>query len=188
MAEQRIPEDVPASLLSHYMSSVANGQSRNREVSICLDDFTERRQSSEKILVYECYRWLMVMSAMLVCLAHGSNDVANAIAPLIVVAEVNDLDSRMPYYLGASGISLGLLCFGYKVMETVGKKVVKLDYTKGYCAQFSTAICVICGSVAKIPLSTTHCMVGALFGIMLANKLQFVRRAYGMNSTSPSPQ
>ena len=57
-----------------------------------MDDFTERRQSLEKILVYECYRWLMVMAAMLVCLAHGSNDVANAIAPLIVVAEVNGMN------------------------------------------------------------------------------------------------
>lgn len=69
-------------------------------------------------------------------------------------------------------------------METVGKKVVKLDYTKGYCAQFSTAICVICGSILKIPLSTTHCMVGGLFGIIIANKMEFVQRAYGKTPKS----
>lgn len=122
----------------------------------------------------------MVMAAMLVCLAHGSNDVANAIAPLIVVAGAYDRNERVPYYLGATGISIGLICLGYKVMETVGKKVVKLDYPKGFCAQFSTAICVICGSILKIPLSTTHCMVGALFGIIIANKMDFVKRAYGV--------
>jgi len=38
------------------------------------------------MLVEMAYKWLMVMAAMLVCLAHGSNDVANAISPLIVVS------------------------------------------------------------------------------------------------------
>lgn len=117
---------------------------------------------------------MVVCADMLVCLAHGSNDVANAIAPLIVVAQVYDRKPRIPYYLGGSGISLGMILLGYKVMLTVGKKVVKLDYTKGFCAQFSVACCVILGSILKIPLSTTHCMVGALFGIIAANKMKFV--------------
>ena len=117
---------------------------------------------------------MVVCADMLVCLAHGSNDVANAIAPLIVVAQVYDRKDRVPYYLGGSGISMGMILLGYKVMLTVGKKVVKLDYTKGFCAQFSVACCVILGSILKIPLSTTHCMVGALFGIIAANKMKFV--------------
>jgi len=63
-------------------------------------------------------------------------------------------------------------------METIGKNVVKLDFVMAYCAQFSTAICIICGSILHIPLSTTHCMVGAIFGIMAARKLAFVQRAF----------
>ena len=151
-----------------------------------MDDFTKRRQSVENLLIYQTYRWLMVMAAMLVCLAHGSNDVANAIAPLIVVSKVYERNERIPYFMGAGGISLGLICLGYIVMETVGKKVVRLDFVKGYCAQFSTAIAVICGSILKIPLSTTHCMVGALFGIIIANKMDFVKRAYGKGPTRPA--
>lgn len=168
---------MPEKLFKSYVETVVVSQ--HSRASFQLADFTSHRQSVEKILVFESYRWLMVMTAMLVCLAHGSNDVANAIAPLIVVAEVNDRNSRVPYYLGASGISLGLVLLGYKVMETVGKKVVKLDYPKGFCAQFATACCIIFGSILKIPLSTTHCMVGALFGIMIANRMDFVKRAYG---------
>jgi len=99
-----------------------------------MDDFTKKRQSVESLLIYQTYRWVMVMAAMLVCLAHGSNDVANAIAPLIVVSKVYDRNERIPYYMGAGGISLGLICLGYIVMETVGKKVVRLDFVKGYCA------------------------------------------------------
>ena len=53
-----------------------------------MDDFTKRRQEADRILIYETYRFLVIMADMLVCLAHGSNDVANAISPLIVVAAV----------------------------------------------------------------------------------------------------
>lgn len=36
-------------------------------------------------IMTEMYRFLMVLAAMMVCMAHGSNDVANAITPLLVV-------------------------------------------------------------------------------------------------------
>ena len=173
---------MPNGLRTSYVNTVVCS-SANAEVRYDGDDFTKRKQSIDKILVFETYRWLMVMAAMLVCLAHGSNDVANAIAPLIVVAGAYDRNERVPYYMGAAGIAAGLIVLGYKVMETVGKKVVKLDYPKGFCAQFSTAVCVICGSILKIPLSTTHCMVGALFGIIIANKMEFVKRAYGITES-----
>lgn len=184
VVENLSKDAVPEKLLSSYVSTGAQSKiDGNKNQNFGLDDFTKRRQTAEKILIYQTYRWLMVMAAMLVCLAHGSNDVANAIAPLIVVSTVYDRNERVPFFLGATGISIGLICLGYKVMETVGKKVVKLDFVKGFCAQFSTAICVICGSILKIPLSTTHCMVGALFGIIIANKLSFVQRAYGVDQS-----
>lgn len=63
-------------------------------------------------------------------------------------------------------------------METVGKKVIKLNFVKGFCAQFATAVSVICGSLLGLPLSTTHCMVGSLLGIVAAEKLKFVKFAY----------
>lgn len=69
------------------------------------------------------------------------------------------------------GICLGLITLGYKVMETVGKNVIKLDFYKGFACQFATANSIIMGTRLGIPLSTTHCMVGSLFGIVLANKL-----------------
>ena len=74
------------------------------------------------------------------------------------------------YTLGSFGIALGLLILGYKVMETLGKQVVKLDYPKGFTAQFATAVTVNVGSIIGIPLSTTHCMVGSLIGLIVATK------------------
>jgi PiT family inorganic phosphate transporter len=63
-------------------------------------------------------------------------------------------------------------------METVGKKVIKLNFVKGFCAQFATAVSVIIGSMLGLPLSTTHCMVGSLLGIVAAEKLNFVKFSY----------
>jgi phosphate/sulfate permease len=119
-----------------------------------------------------------VQAACLVCLAHGSNDVANSITPLLVELRVTNHQASFAYWLGGIGISLGLLTLGYKVMETVGKNVIKLDFYKGFACQFATANCIILGSRLGIPLSTTHCMVGSLFGIALCNKLAMVKRTY----------
>jgi inorganic phosphate transporter, PiT family len=76
----------------------------------------------------------MVASACMVCLAHGSNDVANSISPLLVVLRLEGIDSSWAYQLGGLGIALGLVCLGSRVIETVGKNVIELDFFKGFCA------------------------------------------------------
>jgi inorganic phosphate transporter, PiT family len=92
-------------------------------------------------IMTEMYRFLMVLAALMVCLAHGSNDVANAITPLLVVQNANSLvnngvpyQGKSGYWIGSIGIAAGLLILGVKVMETVGKKVIKLNYVVGFCA------------------------------------------------------
>ena len=120
----------------------------------------------------------MVASACLVCLAHGSNDVANAISPLMVVLRVEKISIGWAYQLGGLGIALGLLFLGFRVMETVGKNVIKLDFYKGFSGQIATATSIIFGSSLGLPLSTTHCMIGALIGIALTNKLSLVKKIY----------
>ena len=124
--------------------------------------------AAQKAIIFEVYRYLMLVAAMMVCLGHGSNDVANSISPLLTVLAVEGDSIKFAYALGSVGIALGLLCLGHIVMETVGKKVVKLDFAKGFTAQFATALSVNCGSIIGVPLSTTHCMVGSLMGLILA--------------------
>lgn len=121
---------------------------------------------------------------MLVCLGHGANDVANSISPLIIALKVEhpNNNGNVAYAIGSVGIALGLLTLGYRVMETVGKKVIALDFFSGYCAQLATAFSIMCGTLFGLPLSTTHCMVGALFGLALSRKTKLVKEVEKENS------
>ena len=120
----------------------------------------------------------MVSAAFLVCLSHGSNDVGNAISPLLVIFATANIHDNFAYLLGSLGIAAGLLLMGKKVMETVGKDIIVLDYLKGYCSQFSTALCICLGSAYGLPLSTTHCMIGTLAGVFLAGKTTWMKKVY----------
>jgi len=146
----------------------------------------DAEQNGLNTLLSEVYRYLMIFAACMVCLAHGSNDVANSISPLLVVLNDEGYIDSWAYYLGGAGISLGLLILGYKVMETVGKEVIKLDFQKGYCCQFATATSIILGTNYGLPLSTTHCMIGSLAGVVIASKLSVVKRAYKINDQPPA--
>ena len=88
----------------------------------------------EHNILVDVYRYMMIAAAMMVCLAHGSNDVANSISPLLVVFEIHKMKSQYAFLLGSTGIAIGLLLLGYRVIETVGKNVIKLDFPKGFSA------------------------------------------------------
>ena len=76
----------------------------------------------------------MVVSDFLVCLSHGSNDVGNAISPLIVLMNLERQPVWISYLLGSLGIALGLIIYGEKVMKCIGEDVIHLDYMKGFCS------------------------------------------------------
>jgi PiT family inorganic phosphate transporter len=125
----------------------------------------------ERIFIY-----LQVISAGFVALAHGSNDVANAIGPLSVVIETAK-DMKIPETtsvplwvlgIGGVGIIVGLATWGWRVMLTVGKRITELTPSRGFCAEFAAAITILIASVCKLPISTTHTLVGAVLGVGLA--------------------
>jgi PiT family inorganic phosphate transporter len=77
---------------------------------------------------------MMVISAFLVCLSHGSNDVGNAISPLLILMNIEKQPVDLSFIIGSAGIALGLLIMGKRVMETVGKDIVVLDFMKGFAS------------------------------------------------------
>ena len=119
----------------------------------------------------------MLMTACAMAFAHGSNDVANAIGPLSAVVAIIESDGQiinnaplawwiLP--LGASGIVVGLIVMGYKVMATIGTGITDLTPSRGFAAQFATAMTVVLASGTGLPISTTQTLVGAVLGIGFA--------------------
>jgi PiT family inorganic phosphate transporter len=119
---------------------------------------------------------LQIMTACAVAFAHGSNDVANSIGPLAALVNVaygGEIGGKAPVALwmlglGGVGIVIGLATYGYKVMETVGKKITELTPSRGFAAELAAATTIVIASRAGIPVSTTHTLVGAVLGVGLA--------------------
>ena len=136
--------------------------------------------TSEYHVVEKMFVYLQILSACFVAFAHGANDVSNAIGPVAVVLDIikNGAVSQIapipPWLLalGGVGIVLGLATWGWRVMETIGKKITELTPTRGFCAEFGAATTILCASKLGLPISTTHCLVGAVLGIGLARGIK----------------
>jgi PiT family inorganic phosphate transporter len=119
---------------------------------------------------------LQVLTACAVAFAHGSNDVANSIGPLATVvhvasgAELGGTAPVEPWMLmiGGIGIVVGLATWGYRVMETIGKKITELTPSRGFAAELAAALTIVLASRLGIPVSTTHILVGSVLGVGLA--------------------
>ena len=140
-----------------------------------------KNQSSESQFAY-----LMIFTSCAVAFAHGSNDVANAIGPLAAVYQASyellgqPYNSETPLWillLGAVGIVIGLATLGYRVMKTIGERIVTLTPSKGFSAQLSAALTVVLASQLNMPVSTTHTLVGAVIGIGLVEGIKSVNLA-----------
>ena len=114
--------------------------------------------------------------------AHGANDVANAIGPLsaaLYVLSTNSvaLQPAIPSWLlalGGFGIVVGLATWGWRVIETIGKKLTELTPTRGFSAEFGAAVTILVASRLGLPISTTHTLVGAVIGIGLARGIEAI--------------
>jgi PiT family inorganic phosphate transporter len=121
------------------------------------------------------FKFLMIFSAAFVAFAHGSNDVSNAAAPYAAMVEfyrygqIRD-DSAIPSAVIIEcgvGIVVGMFVLGYKTLETVGEKITKLTFSKGYAAQMSAASTILLASILSLPISTTAILIGSIVGVGL---------------------
>jgi sodium-dependent phosphate transporter len=69
--------------------------------------------------------------------------------------------------MGGVGIVLGLILYGYNIMQAIGFELTKLSPSRGFSIELGAALVVLTGSRLEIPLSTTHCQVGATGGVGL---------------------
>ena len=142
----------------------------------------EYRRQFEFEKMESIFAALMVVSACFLAFAHGANDVANAVGPLAAIVSIvktgsAELNSAVPIWilvLGAVGIIIGLATWGYKVIETIGKKITQLTPSRGFAANIGAASTIVMASHMGLPVSTTHTLVGAVLGIGLARGIEYL--------------
>ena len=142
-----------------------------------IDDSIKEKNGAMFNGVERVFAVLMIFTACAMAFAHGSNDVANAIGPLAAIVSVVQsggeiaAKSILPAWvllIGASGIVLGLVMLGYRVMKTIGTAITELTPSRGFAAELAAAGTVVIASGTGLPISTTHTLVGAVLGVGLA--------------------
>ncbi|SOV17809.1 sodium-dependent phosphate transporter [Plasmodium gaboni] len=117
---------------------------------------------------------LQIISAILGVVAQSANDTANAIGPFAAVFNAYNNGIRdkikVQWYIllfGGLSMSLGLSIMGYRVIKTVGMKLIKITPARGFTIELISGLVVLFFSICGIPLSSTHCAVSSVIGLGL---------------------
>ena len=119
------------------------------------------------------YRYLLVFVACLESFAHGANDTANGTAAFAAVYNAYRFDltelcgqaNETPWWIMAIAgafVALGVNTMGYRVIQTIGKDLTDLDFQMGFAIEFASTLTVVIATVLGLPVSSTHCQVGAV--------------------------
>jgi PiT family inorganic phosphate transporter len=115
------------------------------------------------------FRRLQILSAAFMAFSHGSNDAQKTMGVMtlaLVTAGVIP-EFKVPLWviiLAASAISLGTAAGGWRIIRTMGTKVVKLDPVHGFAAETTAATIIFGASTLGMPVSTTHVISSAILG------------------------
>ena len=130
--------------------------------------------------INERFRRLQVLSAAYMAFSHGSNDAQKTmgVMTLALVAAGIIPEPIVPLWiilLAASAISLGTAAGGWRIIRTMGQKVVKLDPVHGFAAETTAATIILGASTLGIPVSTTHVISTAIMGVGSSDRFSAVR-------------
>src|SRR3954447_17425996 len=127
------------------------------------------------------YRLGQVVSGGLLALAHGTNDAQKTmgVITLALIANGNLApDSNPPTWVivtAASAIALGTYSGGWRIIRTMGTRIIKMDPAQGFSASGAGAAVILASSHFGFPLSTTHVINGGILGAGAAKRLSAVR-------------
>jgi PiT family inorganic phosphate transporter len=126
------------------------------------------------------FRRLQLLSAAFMAFSHGSNDAQKTmgIVTLALVAGGIIPEPVVPLWvilLAATAMSLGTAAGGWRIIRTMGQRVVKLDPVHGFAAETTAATIIIGASHFGMPVSTTHVISSAIIGVGSSDRFSAVR-------------
>jgi inorganic phosphate transporter, PiT family len=128
------------------------------------------------------FRRLQLISAGLYSLGHGGNDAQKTIGIiwlLLIVSGHTAASAKMPpswvIWSCYIAIGLGTMFGGWRIVKTMGQRITKLKPVGGFCAETGGAITLFLASAMGVPVSTTHTITGAIFGVGSVRNASAVR-------------
>ncbi|MEQ1922924.1 MAG: inorganic phosphate transporter [Pyrinomonadaceae bacterium] len=136
--------------------------------------------------VDKVFRIGQLFSAAAFSLGHGGNDAQKTMGIITIVLVSGGFATMMPdgklpepplwVILAAhAAIGLGTLSGGWRIVKTMGTKIVKLQPVGGFCAETAGAATLFLATATGIPVSTTHTITGAIVGVGSAKRFSAVK-------------
>ncbi|HEY3073228.1 MAG TPA: inorganic phosphate transporter [Candidatus Limnocylindrales bacterium] len=130
--------------------------------------------------INERFRRMQVLSAAYMAFSHGSNDAQKTMGimalALFSAGVIPTFEIPIPVILvAATAISLGTAAGGWRIIKTMGQRVVKLDPVHGFAAETTAATIILGASHFGMPVSTTHVISSAIMGVGSSERLSAVR-------------
>jgi PiT family inorganic phosphate transporter len=128
------------------------------------------------------YRLGQIVTGGMLALSHGTNDAQKTMGVITLALIANgNLSSEgfeVPTWVvvsAATAIALGTYMGGWRIIRTMGTKIIKMDAAQGFTSQGAGAAVIMASSHFGYPLSTTQVISGAVMGSGAGKRLSAVR-------------
>jgi PiT family inorganic phosphate transporter len=128
------------------------------------------------------FRAGQILSNSALALAHGTNDAQKTMGvitlALVAHGSMSPHDATVPTWvvvLSATAMALGTYAGGWRIIRTVGSRIIRMDPAQAFSAQASGAAVILISSHLGYPLSSTHVISGGVIGAGAAKRLSAVR-------------
>lgn len=127
------------------------------------------------------FRLAQTCSAAAMSFGHGLQDAAKTMGIVVLALTVggHHHGSGIPiwvYFLTAGVLSLGTYSGGWRIMRTLGRKVIELDPPQGFAAEITASAVLYVAAIGYgAPISTTHTITSAIMGVGATRRLSAVR-------------
>ncbi|HEX6887566.1 MAG TPA: anion permease [Candidatus Nanopelagicales bacterium] len=116
------------------------------------------------------FKWLQIISSAAVSFGHGANDAQKTMGVIwfaLVAGGYQSADSEIPVWVEVSAysmIALGTMWGGWKIIETMGLRITKLNANNGVAANIGATTAIFGATELGIPISTTQAAAASVMG------------------------
>lgn len=126
------------------------------------------------------FRRLQIFSAAAMAFSHGQNDAQKSMGIItMALFSMKLIDkAEVPLWVKlacAIAMALGTSAGGWRIIRTMGHKIIRLEPVHGFAAESSAATVIFSASLLGMPVSTTHVIAGSIFGVGSSRRFSAVR-------------